>query len=219
MTDARRYHNHSERCLAAQGRTKPEKDDTVEQYLEYLQVERDASPHTITAYRTALYKFKGFMGPNVRWRTHQPDNFKAFLRDCMRDKWARSYVLLTFAALRSFYQFLIKREGYTVNPIDQIQLPKTQKALPISLSVSQVEKLLNSPAKTNRARQAPVWAAARDTAILELIYGAGLRLSELAALDVENLDTELARFGCLVKAAKSESFPSATWLFSRSKPT
>jgi integrase/recombinase XerC len=210
MIDARRYHNHSARCLAALGRTKPEKDDMVEQFLDYLAVERDASPHTITAYRVALYEFKRFMGPNVRWRTHQPDNFKAFLRDCMRNKWARSYVLLTFAALRSFYQFLIKREGYPprrINPIDQILLPKAQKSLPISLSVSQVDKLLSAPAKTKRERQAPAWAAARDTAILELMYGAGLRLSELVALDVEDLDTGLSTVRVLGKGRKERILP------------
>src|ERR1700738_2729219 len=109
MTDARRYHNHSERCLSSLGRMKPEKDQAIDKYLDYLAVERDASPHTICAYRIALYEFKRFMGPGVRWSTHQPDNFRGFLRDCMRQKWSRSYVRLTFAALRSFYKFLIKR--------------------------------------------------------------------------------------------------------------
>ena len=98
-------------------------DSTVEKYLEYLQVERNASPRTVLAYRRALCDFKRFMDPNVRWRTSQPDNFRAFLRDCMQREWKRSYVRLTFAALRSFYQFLIEREGYSINPIEHLQLP------------------------------------------------------------------------------------------------
>jgi len=163
-------------------------DSTVEKYLEYLQVERNASPRTVLAYRRALCDFKRFMGPNVRWRTSQPDNFRAFLRDCMQREWKRSYVRLTFAALRSFYQFLIEREGYSINPIEQVQLPKAEKSLPVSLSVSQVDELIRVPNQSEKQRQAPAWMPARDTAILELFYGTGLRLSELVRLNVENLD-------------------------------
>lgn len=207
MTNARRYHNHSERCLSSLGRIKPGKDQTIDKYLDYLAVERDASPHTICAYRIALYEFKRFMGPGVRWRTHQPDNFRAFLRDCMRQKWSRSYVRLTFAALRSFYKFLIKREGYKVNPIEQIYLPKAEKSLPLSLSVSQVGELISVPARAERSRQAPEWAAARDTAIFELFYGAGLRLNELSALDVEDLDTSLSTVRVMGKGRKERILP------------
>jgi integrase/recombinase XerC len=164
------------------------KDQTVENYLEYLQVERNASPHTVCAYRIALYKFKRFIGPNVRWRTGQPDNFRAFLRNCMQRKLKRSYIRLTFAALRSFYRFLVDREGYTVNPIEEIQLPTLEKTLPIVPSPAQVDELIRTPGRSMKQRQAPAWMPARDTAILELFYGTGLRLSELVALNVEDLD-------------------------------
>ena len=186
---------------------KPDKDRGIENYLQYLLVERDASPHTITAYRIALYEFTRFMGPNVRWRAASPDDFRKFLRDCMRRKWSRSYVRLTFAALRSFYKFLIKREGHLRNPLAEIRLPKAQKALPVSLSVSQVNELITAPAKTARHRQAPAWAAARDTAILELLYGSGLRLSECSTLDVEDLDTSLATIRVMGKGRKERVLP------------
>jgi integrase/recombinase XerC len=207
MINARRYNNHSARCLAALGRTKPQEDRAIEAYLAFLQVERDASPNTIRNYRGALYEFKRFMGPNVRWRTHQPDNFRRFLRDCMIRKMARSSVRLTFAALRSFYKFLIKREGYTVNPLDQVHLPGAEKLLPVSLSVSQVNELINVPARTKRHNQASAWAEARDRAILEFIYGCGLRLSECAGLDVENLDTCLRTVRVLGKGRKERVLP------------
>ena len=147
------------------------------------------------------------MGPNVRWRAASQDDFRKFLRDCMRRKWSRSYVRLTFAALRSFYKFLIRREGHLRNPLTEIQLPKAQKSLPVSLSVSQVAKLINIPARSERQKQAPKWAAARDTAILELLYGSGLRLSECAGLDVENLDTSLATVRVLGKGRKERILP------------
>jgi site-specific recombinase XerD len=204
MIDCRRYHGQSERCSH---RPVDVSDSTVEKYLEYLQVERNASPHTICAYRIALYKFKRFMGLNVRWRTSRPDNFKAFLRDCMQREWKRSYVRLTFAALRSFYQFLIEREGYSINPIEHFQLPKAEKSLPVSLSVSQVDELLSAPVRAKLPRQAAKWARERDTAILELLYGAGLRLSECAALDIEDLDTCLATVRVMGKGRKERILP------------
>jgi integrase/recombinase XerC len=207
MIDARRYHDHSQRCMDNLARMKPEKDRGIESYLQYLKVERDASPHTITAYRIALYEFTRFMGPNVRWRAASPDDFRKFLRDCMRKKWSRSYIRLTFAALRSFYKFLIKREGHLRNPLTEIQLPRAQKSLPVSLSVSQIDELINVPAGTKRRRQAPAWAAARDTAILELLYGSGIRLSELAALDVEDLDTSLKTIRVMGKGRKERVLP------------
>jgi integrase/recombinase XerC len=186
---------------------KPDKDRGIENYLQYLQVERDASPHTIAAYRIALYEFTRFMGPNVRWRAARPDDFRKFLRDCMRRKWSRSYVRLTFAALRSFYKFLIKREGHLRNPLTEIQLPKPQKSLPVSLSVAQVDELVGVPVRAERHKQAPEWAAARDTAILELLYGSGLRLSELAALNVEDLDTSLPTIRVMGKGRKERVLP------------
>jgi integrase/recombinase XerC len=183
------------------------KDQTVENYLEYLQVERNASSHTVCAYRIALYNFKRFIGPNVRWRTGQPDNFRAFLRNCMQREWKRSYIRLTFAALRSFYRFLVDREGYAVNPIEEIQLPKLEKTLPIVPSPAQVDELIRTPGRSMKQRQAPAWMPARDTAILELFYGAGLRLSELVNLNIEDLDLVEETIRVMGKGQKERILP------------
>ena len=183
------------------------KDQTIEKYVRFLEVEQDASPRTVLAYRRALCDFKRFMGPNVRWRTSRPDNFRAFLRDCMQREWKRSYVRLTFAALGSFYQFLMEREGYTVNPIEEIQLPKLERTLPVSLSVSQIDELIRVPGWSEKQRQAPAWTPARDTAILELFYGTGLRLSELVALNIEDLDLVEETIRVMGKGQKERILP------------
>jgi integrase/recombinase XerC len=204
MIDLRRYHNHKDRCSHA---SVDVSDSTIEKYLEYLQVERNASPRTVLAYRRALCDFKRFMGPNVRWRTRQPDNFRAFLRDCMQREWKRSYVRLTFAALRSFYQFLMEREGYKVNPIQEIQLPRLERTLPVSLSVSQIDELIRVPGWSQKQRQAPAWMPARDTAILELFYGTGLRLNELVALNIKDLDLVEETIRVMGKGQKERILP------------
>jgi integrase/recombinase XerC len=185
----------------------PKKDRLLERYLEYLDVERNASPRTVIAYRHALDKFKNFSGDNISWTTYTAQQFRAFLLDCMKKDMARSYVRLTFAALRSFYKYLVEREGFRENPLREVQLPKMEKKLPIVLSVSQIDELLTAPNKNARQAQAPAWAAARDAAMMELFYSSGLRLSELAALNVADVDTFSETVRVLGKGRKERVVP------------
>jgi integrase/recombinase XerC len=183
------------------------KDRLLESYLEYLEVERNASPRTIIAYRHALAKFKTFAGDNISWSECTAHQFRGFLLDCMKENMARSYVRLTFAALRSFYKYLVEREGFRNNPLREVQLPKMEKKLPIVLSVSQVDELLTTPGRVERQGQAQTWAAARDAAMMELFYSSGLRLSELAALNVADVDTFSETVRVLGKGRKERIVP------------
>src|SRR3984957_18074835 len=185
----------------------PKKDRLLERYLGYLNVERNASPRTIVAYRQALDKFKHFGGGKITWADCTAQQFRGFLLDCMKNGMARSYVRLTFAALRSFYKYLVEREGFRENPLREVQLPKMEKKLPIVLSVSQVDELLTAPGRGERRAQAPVWAAARDAAMMELFYSSGLRLSELAALNVADVDTFSETVRVLGKGRKERIVP------------
>jgi site-specific recombinase XerD len=76
----------------------------------------------------------------------------------------------------------------STNVLKSISLPKLEKKLPQFLTIPQVSVLIEKPASNEKTRQAPSWMAARDTAILELFYSSGLRLAELATLDVHDLD-------------------------------
>ena len=185
----------------------PKKDQLLERYLEYLDVERHASPRTVVAYRHALAKFKHFGGDKISWAECKAQQFRAFLFDCMKKEMARSYIRLTFAALRSFYKYLIEREGFRENPLREVQLPKMEKKLPIVLSISQVDELLTAPNRFERQAQAPVWAAARDAAMMELFYSSGLRLNEMAALNVADVDTFSETVRVLGKGRKERIVP------------
>jgi integrase/recombinase XerC len=185
----------------------PKKDRLLERYLEYLEVERNASPRTVVAYRQALAKFKLFLGDKVLWADCTAQQFRAFLLDCMKNGMARSYVRLTFAALRSFYKYLVEREGFRNNPLREVQLPKMEKKLPIVLSISQVDELLTVPNRVVRQPQSTVWAAARDAAMMELFYSSGLRLSELTALNVADVDTFSETVRVLGKGRKERVVP------------
>ena len=106
----------------------------------------------------------------------------------MKRDLARSTIRLHFAALRSFYKFLTRRKILKLNPLLEVQLPKAERKLPLVLTVRQVEELLALPFKVKQPRQAPAWTAARDATVLEVFYSTGLRLAELAGLDVEDFD-------------------------------
>ncbi len=162
------------------------KDALTEEFLRYLANERNASPRTLKAYREAL---TAFVAENkTPWKKCTGDDFRDYLFAIMKRGQARSYVRLQFSALRTFYQFLAARKGLRRNPVREVQLPKIEKKLPLVLTRQQVEELLAAPTRGMKNRAAPVWMPLRDVAIMELFYSSGLRLSELAALDVADVD-------------------------------
>jgi site-specific recombinase XerD len=161
----------------------------------------------VIAYRHALHQFRAFRGGEVAWHSVSVSEFREFLLACMKEDMARSYVRLTFAALRSFYRFLTERAGLSANPLKEVSLPKLEKKLPIVLSIAQIGELLDKPNQVQKKNQAPAWAISRDVAILELFYSSGLRLSELVALDVADIDVYAESVRVLGKGRKERVVP------------
>ena len=170
-------------------------DPDADAFLAYLEDERNASPHTVGNYARALAAFRTAMPGAPGWLECDTELFREHLFQIMKRGQSRAYVRLQFAALRAFYKFLCQRRGLTVNPLKTLHLPKAEKKLPQLLTVAQIDELFAAPLKVEREKQAPAWMPARDVAVMELFYSSGLRLSELAALNVEDLDlyTETVR--------------------------
>lgn len=167
----------------------PDVDRLVDEFLEFLHVERSASDRTIANYRHALACYRAGNARFSGWEVATADDFRAYLFTMMKRELARSTIRLHFAAMRSFYSFLTRRKKLAINPLAAVQLPKPEKKLPVVLTVNQMESLLAAPGtEGKKEKQATAWAAARDAAILELFYSAGLRLSELVALNVGHID-------------------------------
>jgi integrase/recombinase XerC len=154
-------------------------DRLVEQFLEQLEVERNVSGRTLINYRHALSTFRNAV-PQPPWKEMRPDNFRRYLFE--------PTIRLHFAALRTFFRFLVERHGLKDNPLKQVQLPKLDKKLPVVLNPKQIDALLTAPMKMEKSDKAPKWMPKRDAAILELFYSSGLRLAELARLDVASID-------------------------------
>jgi len=164
-------------------------DELVDKFVAFQENEKQASPRTLANYTAALRFFTEWMGDRFKsWDAVTADHFRAYLFDLMKHELGRNTIRLRFSALRSFYKYLVERQGFGKNPVAEIQMPKAEKGLPVIISVKQAVALLEAPFKIKHPKQAPHWLPFRDAAILELFYSTGLRLTELASLKVEDID-------------------------------
>ncbi len=165
-------------------------DDLSAAFLSFLEVERRCSPRTLENYRHALDEFRRRQPGFAKWDVLTADDFRRYLFEMMKRELGRATIRLHFAAMRSFFKWLTRRRGWKHNPLLDVQLPKQEKKLPVVLTLAQIEQMLELPMKLDpKIKRSAVWAPERDAAILELFYSTGMRLSELAALDVEDIDT------------------------------
>ncbi|MDB6070802.1 MAG: Tyrosine recombinase XerC [Verrucomicrobiales bacterium] len=159
-------------------------------FLQYMQVERNASDLTLKNYAQGLRALRTGLPTFRAWPELSADDFRAWLFMLMKRELGRATIRVQFAALRSFFKYLTRRAGLISNPLLEVQLPKTQRSLPVVLTLAQIEELLTLPLtlKTDGPQRAVSWAPQRDAAILELFYSTGLRLHELVKLDVSDIN-------------------------------
>lgn len=165
-----------------------------EQFLSYIGQEKGHSPHTLRNYRHALLELsQGF--PQKSWSTLTLSDFRKHLYSLsVTRQLGVSSVRLRFAALRSFYKFLIRRELVQSNPLDGLRLPAAEKRLPEFFTEEQVEAFLSAPMDIWKAlpekkrKVSPQWQALRDVALLEVFYSTGVRLSEALAMKWSDVD-------------------------------
>jgi site-specific recombinase XerD len=182
------------------------KDRLLQSFLDVIDAERNLSARTVANYRHSLATFRASGNPPA-WRDCTPEHFRVFLFELMKKEASRATVRLHFAALRTFYKYLVERHGLKNNPLKEVQLPKAERKLPVVLTARQIDDLLNAPFKTEPTAKAPKWLHSRDAAILELFYSAGLRLSELAGLNVSDLDPYSENVRVLGKGRKERLCP------------
>ncbi|MFN2474873.1 MAG: site-specific tyrosine recombinase/integron integrase [Chthoniobacterales bacterium] len=182
------------------------RDAAAEDFFRYLEVERNASPRTLTAYGQALSAFRLHKGEKP-WTDCTADDFRDYLFAAMKKKQARSYIRLQFSAFRTFYRFLVERKGLARDPVRELELPKAEKKLPLVLTRQQIDELLSAPLRTRKERSAPPWMPLRDAAIMEVFYSSGLRLAELASLNVADVDMYTESVRVLGKGRKERVCP------------
>lgn len=189
----------------------------IGRYLAHLRTERRLSPHTESAYRRDLEALAAYCDAERIAGWKQLDNFhiRTFAAREHRDGLGPRSVQRRLSALRGFFNYLIREEVIDANPAADIRAPKAPKRLPKTLDVDQVASLLGHPATSPLKR--------RDHAMLELFYSSGLRLAELAGLDVVDLDLGDRTVRVLGKGSKTRILPVGkqaitalrTWLAER----
>lgn len=173
----------------------------IDDFLGYLAVERGASRHTVDAYRFDLRSYLAHLAE----REASPldatrDDVTSFVAALQERGMAPSTVERKVAAVKSFHSFLV-REGRTErHPTLDLPLPKAPQRLPHVLSVDEVTRLLSQPFP-------PGPAGHRDRAVLEVLYGCGLRVSELVGLDMRDLDFEAGYVRVFGKGGKERLVP------------
>jgi len=161
--------------------------EQLRDFLSYLQLNRNASAHTVAAYDSDLSQFLAFAGQETRKRRNLApgdltlDLIRGFLGELHRQGQARASVARKVSALRGFARYL-RREGWIdSDPTALAVSPKREQKIPAHLSVDEMSRLLDMPDVSTPLGR-------RDRAILELFYASGIRLSELVGLDVEDVD-------------------------------
>jgi len=155
----------------------------LEDFLRYLKVERQMSPHTLRNYRLDLTQFLEFFAaarPDTELEQVTYQDLRAFLAVALKTH-RKTTVARKLSALRTFFKYLQRLGVLTRNPAKLAPSPKLEKVLPHFLSVDEAFHLLGEP-------QGDDFGVCRDRAILEVFYGGGLRLAELAGLNLGDLD-------------------------------
>ncbi len=165
-------------------------EQLLNQFLEHLRYERNVSEHTLRNYASDLNQFLDYLGP-AHPRTgkrnlppiEQVDHItiREWLATLHSARKKKASVARKLAALRTFFQFLVREGVAEVNPAKLVSTPRLEKRLPKHLSIEEAIKFIETPnAETDLGK--------RDRAMLELMYATGVRVSELTKIDVRDID-------------------------------
>jgi integrase/recombinase XerD len=174
----------------------PEPDVAVESFLALLAARR--APRTVDAYRRDLADFAGFLGRPPGTAT--PDDVQSWLAELRARGLAPASIARKAAAARTFFRHLALLGLRTDNPAADVPLPRRRRRLPRSLTPAEVERLI-------AAANGVAPRALRDRALVELLYGGGLRVSEAVGLDRASVDLENRLVRCIGKGDKERLVP------------
>ena len=197
---------------AAEALTKEEFPETalVEKFLSHLELERRLSPYTARNYRQALEVFFDWLRNTASWEGDLDAITKREARDFLVERQravSRRTLRNQVSGIRAFFKYCLRQGHAKANPFLSITLPKLPKTLPKFLTQSQMETLLAQPDRLLEGEGADLFAALRDRMILELLYGGGLRVSELVGLDYGALDLKRGIVRVLGKGRKERLCP------------
>ncbi len=175
----------------------------IDDFLNFLTVEKGYSRNTIDAYRNDLVQFSKFLEAQHvdDWPKVTKDHLTTFILDMKQREYSSSTVARKVAAVRAFLHFLVSENIIGSDPSENLDSPSVTKRLPRPISQEEIEALLAAPDTEKGIR------GIRDKALLELLYATGMRVTEVVSLDVEDINLASSTIRCLGKGAKERIIP------------
>lgn len=172
----------------------------LEEYLDHLTVERGLAGNTIDAYRRDLTILGKEIGSRRKLADARQEDLLRVLRRMRTDGRSPRSVARWLVAVRGYFAWLLARGRIESNPAEHVDSPKVWKRLPTVLTPEEVERLLAAPDRTTPLGM-------RDAAMLEVLYAAGLRVSELIHLRFQDLHLDAGYLRCMGKGSKERIIP------------
>ena len=166
-------------------------EQVLQTFLVFLKSDYHYSDNTVAAYRNDLTQFYDFLQNGLNrdlssWAEVTPEIINEYVDDLKhrRKPYAPSSIARKVAAVKSFFNYLHSRDMIPNNPTEQIDSPKVEKRLPKTLAAKEIEELLQAPLQGNTPKHL------RDTALLNMLYATGMRVSEVVFLQMDDVDLE-----------------------------
>ena len=169
----------------------------ISQYLEYLEIERGLAENTILAYRSDLYSLCEFINEQNITKLDEISRFhlSLYIKNLYDEKYTPRSITREIASIKGFFKWLNINEYIYHNPALAIEQPKLPKRLPKVLSMKEITSLLDSTMNV------------MEKAVFELLYAAGLRVSELTDIQINNIDINAKYIRCIGKGSKERIVP------------
>jgi len=178
-------------------------ESSIKSFIDHLQFERGLARNTCLAYQRDLDKFNNFLHTikkitDIKAITSQ--DIQDYLLWQTQKGAQRSTVARSLSSLKTFFKFQVREETIAANPADNLETPRVKRKLPSVLTLEEIDRLMQQP-------NILLPLGLRDRAMLELMYGSGLRVSELLKLKIEDIDYEEGFLRCLGKGSKERMVP------------
>ncbi len=177
-------------------------------FLDHLTVERGASPNTVAAYKNDLTQLLEYFTspahdgqPPSEWRHVAQGLLSNYITSLHERGYSPTTVARKMASMKAFFNFLVEEGEITRDPTDQLFSPRVGRTLPRALSIEELERLLDAPGMSNTPE------ALRDAAMIEVLYAAGLRVTELVSLNLRDINLTEGWVRCFGKGSKERIVP------------
>ena len=178
------------------------KDHLIESFLDSLYIEKGLSQNTVQSYKNDISSFAAWVEkyPNITLAKTTKSNINQYIAHLFKSGLKSSSVNRKISTIKSFFIFLLKKKHILLSPVEDIDMVRQEKYLPVSMSEKEVELLLKSPSLDS-------FIGRRDRAMIEMLYATGMRISELINLKITDVDCNRLVAKVMGKGSKERLIP------------